>query len=75
MKKYIYQGDGAGIPGLPREISEEEINQFNPEQAQTWSDLLAAGAYVEVKVEAEQTESPRAVKPRKSAPTDEGAST
>lgn len=68
MKQYIYQGDGAGIPGLPREISEAEIDQFNPEQAQAWSEALASGAYVEVGA-------PRAIKPRKSAPTDEGAST
>ena len=24
MKKYIYVGDGAGVPGLPHEITDEE---------------------------------------------------
>jgi hypothetical protein len=42
---YKYIGDGAGVPGLPHEISDEEA------QAQGLSDLLMAaianGSYVE----------------------------
>jgi len=48
VKKYKYVGDGAGVPGLPHEISQAEIDQFNELQAAGWSAALSSGLYVEV---------------------------
>lgn len=48
MKTFIYIGDGAGVPGLPHVIAEEEAALFNSEQAQALKDALASGAYAEV---------------------------
>lgn len=75
MKKYIYHGDGACIPGLPTEISEEEINQFNVEQAQVWNDALKSGAYIEVAEEkpARVFKSSKKSDAPSGVPTDEGA--
>lgn len=46
--KYKFVGNGACIPGLPHEISQAEIDQFNPEQMKIWNAALSSGAYIEV---------------------------
>jgi len=45
--KYKYNGDGAGVPGLPHEISEAEYASFNREQVKALEDALKSGVYVE----------------------------
>ena len=47
MKIYKYAGDGAGIPGLAHQITEEEAAQFSTQLAQVLKDALAAGTYTE----------------------------
>ncbi len=46
--KYIFTGNGACIPGLPRELSSEEITAMNDEQRDIWKAALESGAYTEV---------------------------
>lgn len=60
MPKYKFVGDGAGVPGLPHEIAQAEIDQFNPEQLAEFDAALASGLYVEV------TDEPVRSKPKKS---------
>lgn len=69
MLKYKYIGDGAGVPGLPHEITQAEIDQWNDDQAREFSEALQAGLYVEV------TDPKPVRKPRKteSAPSQQGA--
>lgn len=53
MKKYKYIGEGAGVPGLPHEITEEQA------QARGLSELLRAaienGSYIEIKPGAQKS--------------------
>ena len=46
--QYKFTGNGAGIPGLPHLISQEEIDQLGPDQVKTWKAALESGSYVEV---------------------------
>jgi hypothetical protein len=48
MTKYRYSGNGVGVPGLPHEIDQAEIEQFNETQAMEWQEALSMGLYVEV---------------------------
>ena len=69
--KYKFAGDGACVPGLPLDITEEEVSQFNVEQRQAFEAALASGAYVEI---GEEPKPARAPKSKKSEPgSDEGA--
>ena len=47
MTVYKYNGDGAGIPGLPFIISDADIAAFTDDQAQVFQAALASGAYLE----------------------------
>jgi hypothetical protein len=70
MNRYKFVGDGAGVPGLPHEISQEEIDLFSPGLKKVFEDALAAGSY-EL---ADQAEQPRKAKLKKSEQSsDEGA--
>lgn len=51
--QYKYNGDGAGIPGLPHLISQEEIDQMNEGMRNEFEAALATGAYVEINESAE----------------------
>jgi len=42
--KYIYVGNGAGVPGLPHEITDEEAQELGVEDV--LRDALNNGAYV-----------------------------
>lgn len=66
MKIYAYAGDGAGVPGLPKVITQSEVDNFNPEQIALLQDAVAEGLYT---VEGEE-EKPKP-KPKKIALTDE----
>lgn len=48
MAKYRFNQSGAGVPGLPHEITDQEVSQFNPEQLGLWHAALESGVYVEV---------------------------
>jgi hypothetical protein len=48
MQKYKYVGNGAGVPGLPHEITQAEIEQLNDDQAAEWREALSMGLYVEI---------------------------
>ena len=47
MQKYIFVGNGAGVPGLPHEITQAEIDQFNPDELAIWQAALDNGLYIE----------------------------
>jgi hypothetical protein len=47
MTTYRYNGDGAGLPGLPNEVSEEEAQKLG--MADVLKNAVAVGLYVEVK--------------------------
>lgn len=74
MKIYKYIGDGAGIPGLPREISEAASASFNKEQLQALKDALAAGQYKEIGADAPAKSKRKMAKDPKPEP-EEGAKT
>ena len=70
MTKYRFNGTGPGVPGLPHEISEEQVTQFNSEQRNLLNAALAAGTYVEIE---DAPKPARISKSKKSAPiADEG---
>ncbi len=69
MTKYKFNGTGPGVPGLPHEISDEQVAQFNPEQRELLTAAIAAGTYVEIE---DAPKPARAIKSRKSATSDEG---
>ena len=71
--KYKFKGDGACVPGLPLEISEEEAGLLNSEQAQVLKDALASGVYIEIGVDPKPVRYSQRIK--KSGVTDEGEST
>ena len=48
MQKYKFVGPGAGVPGLPHEITQAEIEQLNETQFDEWHAALSSGLYVEV---------------------------
>ena len=67
MKKYKYNGSGDGIPGLPHQITDDEISHLNPDQLAQFEAALAINLYVEAA-------DPRpARKSKKSAKNAEGA--
>ena len=51
MKRYRYIGSGAGVPGLPHQVSQAEIEKFNEEQAHVWHEALSYGLYEEIEIE------------------------
>ena len=55
MKKYKFVGSGACVPGLPHEITDQEIDQFNEAQLDVWLSALASGQYQDVSVEPVKT--------------------
>lgn len=61
MKTYVYKGDGAGIPGLPHRLTEEEAANLPAELAKQFRAALDAGVYAEESAGRVETES---VKPR-----------
>lgn len=80
MTQYKFVGNGAGIPGLSHEISQEEREKFSPEQARVFDAALASGAYVDRSLDGIEKIGPviglmprRSKKTKKSASTDEGA--
>jgi hypothetical protein len=69
--KYKFVGDGACVPGLPLDITAEEVSQFNVEERQAFDAALTSGAYVEI---GEEPKPARAPKSKKSeSVSDEGA--
>lgn len=46
MKSYTYTGDGAGIPGLPLHLTEEEVRALPEGLARQFQAALEAGVYV-----------------------------
>lgn len=46
MTIYIYKGDGAGIPGLPHRVTDEDRKSFAPEAEKQFQSALEAGVYV-----------------------------
>ncbi len=49
MKRYRYVGEGAGVPGLPWEVTEEEAKLVGA--SEILKAAIANGNYVEVKAE------------------------
>lgn len=47
MKTYIYKGDGAGIPGLAQQLTEDEVRVLPEGLAKQFQSALEAGLYVE----------------------------
>lgn len=47
MKTYIYKGDGAGIPGLAQQITEDEARALPEGLAKQFQAALDAGVYVD----------------------------
>jgi len=47
MKTYTYKGTGAGIPGLPHQITEEELKTLPEGLKRVFAAALAEGAYGE----------------------------
>lgn len=45
--KYIFNGNGAGVPGLPHVVTQADIDAFNPEQLAMFQDSVASGVYVQ----------------------------
>lgn len=66
MKIYIYIGDGAGVPGLPKVIPQSEVDTFNGDQLALLQDAVAKGLY-----QVEGEEKTPAPKSKKIALTDE----
>ena len=58
MTIYKYNGDGAGVPGLPHEITQAEIDQFNTDQQAEFEEALQMGLYIEINVETQDPASP-----------------
>ena len=48
MAKYKYTGDGAGIPGLPHEITDEQAKKLGVKD--TLAAAVVAGSYKKVTV-------------------------
>ena len=48
MTRYRFTGNGAGIPGLPHEISEAELNDLNLDEMAEFNEALTMGLYVEI---------------------------
>ncbi len=46
MKKFVYVGDGAGVPGLPHEITDEQAKEQGV--IDLLNDAVKNGAYAEV---------------------------
>ena len=72
--QYKFTGNGAGIPGLPHLISQEEIDQLGPDQVKTWKAALESGSYVEVEehVVADPSTPRRSKSAKPAQPTDGG---
>jgi hypothetical protein len=51
MKKYIFVGQGEGVPGLPHEVTDEQAKALGVEEILT--DALANGNYKELKAKKE----------------------
>jgi hypothetical protein len=49
MSKYVFVGSGAGVPGLPHELTDEEARE--PGVKEILRGALKAGTYKEVKPE------------------------
>jgi len=47
VKTYLYKSDGAGIPGLPHRITEDEVKALPAEVARQFQAALEAGVFVE----------------------------
>ncbi len=45
-KTYRYNGVGAGMPGFPKLITEEQAAKFNDEQTKIFQSAIEAGVYV-----------------------------
>lgn len=45
MTIYKYIGDGAGIPGLPHQVTDADIAAFDPEQVKAWQAALESKQY------------------------------
>lgn len=45
MKTYKYIGDGAGVPGLPHSLTEDEAAALPPALAEQFKSTLEAGLY------------------------------
>jgi len=56
MKTYIYVGDGACIPGLPKVISQSEVDTYNGDQLALLQEAVAEGLYT---VEGEEAPKPK----------------
>ncbi len=69
MTKYKFNGTGPGVPGLPHEISDEQVAQFNPGQRELLTAAIAAGTYIEIDAPKPARVS---TKSKKSATSDEG---
>lgn len=44
--KYFFTGNGAGVPGLPHEIMQADIDAMSPEELALFQDAVADGIYV-----------------------------
>jgi len=49
MSKYVFVGSGAGVPGLPHELTDEEVVELGVRKLLRGA--LKAGSYKEVKPE------------------------
>ena len=68
--KYSYVGDGAGVPGLPHIVTQQDVDAFNPEQLSAFQDAVAAGVYAPQVTEVKH---PKPKKIKETAVSDEGA--
>ena len=68
--KYLFNSDGAGVPGLPHVVTQTEIDAFNPEQLSAFQDAVAAGVYVP---QVTDVKHPKPKKIKETAVSDEGA--
>jgi len=62
-RQYRFVGDGAGVPGLPHELTDDEARRLGVESL--LADALKIGTYQEIAGSEEQprTRPPRGVKP------------
>ena len=52
MTKYKFIGEGAGVPGLPHEITQAEVEQLTTDELNDLNDAVAMGLYIKVDIEA-----------------------
>lgn len=73
--KFKFVGSGAGIPGLPHTVSQEEIDQMSGLERAVFDSALKSKLYEEVAEDAQTDpgDPPRKAKPKKLAAADEGA--